>query len=113
MEGKSIPSTRFPLKHLSLADLYWQFRLRFLRNSFISRPTSNVHFSPLVKQIMIDMHPVFGAYILYVCALKVRLDRNFVGAVDHIQFAMEWLQHLRVKGAHWDLAQRVVPFRAA
>src|SRR5277367_4076419 len=109
MEGKSIPATRFPLKHLSLADRYWQFRLRVFRNSFIVYPTSHVHFSPLVKQIMIDIHPLFGTYILYICALQVRLDGNFMGAVDHLQFAMEWLQNWRVEGARWDLTQRVSP----
>jgi len=107
MEGKSVPAARLALNHLSLADRYWQFRLRMLRLSFMTCPTSKDHFAHLINQLMMDIHPIFGAYVLYICGLQTRLDNDFQGAVDHIQFAIEWLEYWRVVGSPWDLAQRV------
>jgi hypothetical protein len=109
MEGKSVPATHLALQHLSLADRYWQFRLSVFRHSFITDLTQQNHFAALITQLMIDIHPIFGAYVLYLCALQTRLDKNFQGAVDHVQFAIEWLEYWRVVGAPWDLAQKVFP----
>ena len=104
IEGKSIPIPHLALRHLSLVDRYWQFRLRSYRHAYMTR-----QFQPdaLLKQIMIDIHPIFGAYILYIRALELRLAFNFQGALDHIYFAMEWIKFWRVTGSPWDLAQRV------
>jgi hypothetical protein len=67
------------------------------------------HAKSLLKQIMVDTHPIFGSYILYIKALSLRVGGDFQGAMDHIRFAMEWIEFWRVTGAPWDLAQKVAP----
>jgi len=56
---------------------------------------------------MVDIHPIFGSYILYIRALSFRVGGDSQGAMDHIRFAIEWIEFWRVSGAPWDLAQKV------
>ena len=115
IDGKIAPSSHLALKHLSLADRYWQFRLRAYRHAFMTLSLPQVrseHSASLMKQIMVDIHPIFGAYILYLHALESRAGHEFQAALDHLHFAMEWLEPWRVKGNTLDLAQKVRDFNA-
>jgi hypothetical protein len=107
IEGKSISVPRLALQRLSLLDRYWQFRLRSYCHTYM---TEKVQSDALLKQCMIDMHPIFGAYILYIRAMELRTNFDFQGALDHIHFAVEWIEFWRVTGSTWDLAQRVCEF---
>lgn len=107
IEGKSISAPRLALQHLSLADRYWQFRLRSYRHAYM---TEKAQSDILLRQCMIDIHPIFGAYILYIRALELRRNFYFQEASDHIHFAIEWIEFWRVTGSTWDLTQKVHEF---
>lgn len=67
------------------------------------------HTEILFEQAVKDTHPVFGAYIIYLQALELRLLRLFQAALDHLQYAMKWLETWRNRDDETDLSQRVFP----
>jgi hypothetical protein len=107
-----IPHLGHVFPSLTLTDRYWQFRLRTYRHAFIHSPVEQVqkvHSKFLMRQIVKDTHPIFGAYILYVHALELRTLTDFNKSLDCLQFALEWLWTWQVKDlAPWDLPQKVV-----
>jgi hypothetical protein len=110
VEKKPFAAPRLTFQHLSLADRYWQFRLQAYRYAFMDCSPAQVnweHASPLGKQAMIDIHPTFGSYFLYIRALQTRLEGDFQGSLNLIHFAMEWINSWRVRGDMRDLNERV------
>jgi hypothetical protein len=98
-----------------MIDRYWQIHLRAYRHAFMtsSLPTVKSEYSTaLMNQIMVDIHPIFGAYILYMHALELRAGHELQVALDHLHFASEWLESWRVEGNALDLAQKVSDFTA-
>ena len=107
-----MPSLQLPLPQLSLLDRYWQFRVSAYRHAFITSPLADVrkkHTNSLAKQITIDIHPIFGSYILYMLALEARAVKDLSGSLDQLDLAMEWIEFWRLRNSPTDLAQMVQP----
>jgi len=110
VDGNPMPSLQLPLPKLSLLDRYWQFRLCAYRRAFMTSPLSEVrkkHTISLAKQITVDIHPIFGSYILYMLALEARCTRDFQGSLDQLDLAMLWIELWRQRNSAIDLAQMV------
>ena len=110
VDGDGMPSLQLPLPQLSLLDRYWQFRLSAYRHAFLTSQLVEVrrkHSVTLAKQMAIDIHPIFGAYILYIRALESRSEGDLPGCLDQLDLAMEWLEFWRLQRSSTDLSQMV------
>lgn len=110
VDGDSMPSLQLPLPQLSLLDRYWQFRLSAYRHAFITSQLVEVrkkHSITLAKQMAIDIHPLFGAYIMYIRALEARSEGDLQECLDQLDLAMDWLELWRLGSSPTDLSQMV------
>lgn len=110
VDGDSMPSLQLPLPQLSLLDRYWQFRLSAYRHAFITSQLVEVrkkHSLTLTKQMAIDIHPIFGAYIMYIRALEARSQGDIQECLDQLGLAMDWLESWRLQSSPTDLSQMV------
>lgn len=98
-----------PLRHLSLLDRYWQFRLRLYRRiseTHRTGPFLAEHYVPMYKQLLVDMHPIFGSYALYLRAIELYILSDLQGALDYLHFAIDWIATWRISGCKWDLTEK-------
>jgi hypothetical protein len=110
IEGQRFKPPLMPLRHLSLLDRYWQLRLRLYRRMFETHrvgPFLTEHCFPIYKQLLVDIHPIFGAYVLYLRALQLYVLSDLEGTMDYLQFAMDWIASWRIPGNRWDLTEQV------
>jgi hypothetical protein len=110
IQGSVLHKPPFVLEHLSLSDRYWQHHLRTYRCSLISQPLHWVqekYTLTLLQQLKKDIHPIFGAYILYLRSFEFLLVSNLQLALDQIQHAIRWLETWRKPHDLTDLSQRV------
>jgi hypothetical protein len=111
--GESIAAPRLTLSHLSLLDRYWQFRLQAYRHAFLEFSPVRLqweHGSALSRQLMVDIHPTFGAYILYILALGSRLEADFLKTLDYLELAKDWIESWRIRGDKQDLNEKASCF---
>jgi|SRR2546423_7561012 len=110
VDGDSMPSLQLPLAQLSLLDRYWQFRLSAYRYAFLTSQLAEVrkkHSITLAKQMAVDIHPIFGAYIMYIRALEARSEGDRQKCLDQLGLAMDWLESWRLQSSSTDLSQMV------
>jgi hypothetical protein len=70
-------------------------------------PFLSEHCFPIYKQLLVDIHPIFGAYVLYLRALQLYVCSDLQGTMDHLNFAMEWIVSWRIPGNRGDLTEQV------